>query len=294
MLASIQDKSSIPSVGTMPAPAKSARQRFREETSGPDENICLARAALLIASEEYPQLPIDRYIGRLDLLALEVRDRLNGETAPLIVLQELTETLFRRRNFRSNREAYYDPRNSLLSDVLDRGLGIPLTLGIVMLEVGWRLDLPLTGVNFPGHFLVRFEGDSLKLLIDPFDSGKPYFEDEAQILLDKVYGGMVMVRKRFLREASRRDMLVRMLTNLKGIYRKVNDLPRTLASIERILVLRPTARTEVRDRGVVLAKLGRFDEAVEYLQAYLAVDPEAGDADHIAELVVQLRRRAAE
>jgi regulator of sirC expression with transglutaminase-like and TPR domain len=278
----------------MSAPAKSTRQQFREETSGPDEEICLARAALLIASEEYPQLPIDRYIGRLDLLALEVSDRLNGETAPLVVLQELSEALFRRGNFRGNRDAYYDPRNSFLSDVLDRGLGIPLTLGMVLLEVGWRLDLPLVGVNFPGHFLVRYEGDAHDLLIDPFERGKTYFEDEAQLLLDKVYGGMVGVQDRFLREASRRDMLVRMLTNLKGIYRKVNDLPRTLASIERILVLRPTARTEVRDRGVVLGKLGRFDEAVEHLEAYLAVDPEAGDADHIAELVVRLRRRAAD
>jgi len=162
---------------------------------------------------------------------------------------------------------------------------------MIMLEVGWRLDLPLSGVNFPGHFLVRYEGDSIRLLIDPFEDGKQYFEDEAQILLDKVYGGMVKIQDRFLRGASRRDMLVRMLTNLKGIYRKVNDLPRTLASIERILVLRPTARTEVRDRGVVLAKLGRFDEAVEHLQAYLAVDPQAGDADHISDLVLRLRRR---
>ena len=170
----------------------------------------LARAALLVAKEEYPQLSVDLYLARLDQVSEEVRDRLANETAPLIVLDELLKTLFGRRKFTGNREAYYDPRNFFLNDVLDRGVGIPLTLSIILLEIGWRLDLPLEGVNFPGHFLVRYAGDEVRLLIDPFDGGTMRFEDQAQELLDKAYGGMVSMRDAFLRAATKRDMLLRL------------------------------------------------------------------------------------
>lgn len=275
----------------MPAPAKATRQIFKEEIQRPEEEIDLARAALLVAQEEYYQLPLEQYLARLELMALEVRDRLDGENAPLVVMQAMLDYLYRHRRFRGNREAYYDPRNSFLNDVLDRGLGIPLTLGMVTLEVGWRIDLPLEGVNFPGHFLVRFRGDAINLLVDPFDNGRTYFEDEAQTLLDRIYGGMVQVQPKFLRVASKRDMLVRMLTNLKGIYTRVNDHPRALACIERLLALRPTSKSEIRDRGVVLAKLGRWDEAVEHLEAYLTYHPDATDSGRIAELVGRLRGR---
>ncbi|MCA9736874.1 MAG: tetratricopeptide repeat protein [Gemmatimonadetes bacterium] len=274
----------------MSFPVGTPRHRLRAEVARPDQDIDLARAALLVAVEEYSQLPIERYLGRLDLLAEEIRDRLNGETAELIVMQELVDHLFRRRGFTGNREAYYDPRNSFLNDVLDRGLGIPLSLGILTLEVGWRLDLPLVGVNFPGHFLVRWQGEEIRLLIDPFH-GTASFEEEAQQILDRVYGGVVRMQDRFLREASRRDMLIRLLTNLKAIYLKVNDLPRALAAIERILLLRPTLRGEVRDRGMVLARLGRHVEALEHLEAYLTAAPDARDGEHVGEVVTRLRRR---
>ena len=134
----------------MTSPKHSLRKRFLAELSQGDDQINLAGAALMVAREEYLQLPEERYLSQLDLLAEETRDRLDDETAPLLVLQELLNTLYNRHGFRGNRDAYYDPRNSFLNDVLDRRLGIPLTLGIVVLEVGWRLGLPLEGVNFPG------------------------------------------------------------------------------------------------------------------------------------------------
>ena len=201
----------------MSAPAVSPRRRLAEELARSEAEMNLARAALLIAKEEYPQLPIDLYLARLDQVAEEVKDRLANENAPLVVLNELLDTLYVRRGLSGNRGAYYDPRNSFLNDVLDRGLGIPLTLGIVVLETGWRLDLPVEGVNFPGHFLVRFRGDELALLVDPFDGGKIRFEDEAQELLDLVYGGVVRLQESFMRTAGKREMLMRLLTNLKGL-----------------------------------------------------------------------------
>ena len=248
----------------------------------------MARAALLVAQEAYPQLPVEIYQNRLDQLAEEVRGRLGDETAPLVVLDELLDTLYRRHGFSGNREAYYDPRNSFLNDVLDRRLGIPLTLGMVLLEVGWRLGLPLEGVAFPHHFLVRYRGEGLDLLLDPFDGGQIRFEDQAQELLDRVYGGMVRVQPSFLRTATRRDMLVRLLTNLKGVYLNAEDSLRTLGVVERILMLRPDAASERRALGLLLARMGRFDEAADHLRAYLATEPIPDDAPRIRTFLERL------
>jgi len=273
----------------MNPPDPFVRQRFLKEISQGEDQINLARAALLVAREEYPQLPEERYLGQLDVLAEEAQDRLNDENAPLMVLQELLSAVYDRHGFRGNRESYYDPRNSFLNDVLDRKLGIPLSLGIVLLEVGWRLDLPLEGVNFPGHFLVRFRGDAIDLLIDPYDGGAVRFEDEAQELLDRVYGGMVQVQESFLKTSTKREMLVRLLVNLKSIYLNVRDHTRALAVVERIQLIRPIAPGEIRDKGVILARLGRKEEALEQLQAYLSVAPEASDSKRILGLVEDLK-----
>ncbi len=267
----------------------SPRGLLAEELSLAEPDIDLARAALLIAKEEYPQLSVELYLARLDQIAEEVKDRLADETAPLLVLQEMLDTLYRRRSFGPNRKAYYDPRNSFLNDVLDRGVGVPLTLGMVVLEVGWRLDLPLEGVNFPGHFLVRFRGEALDLLVDPFDGGKLRFEEQAQELLDRAYGGVVRLQPSFMREATRRDMLIRMLTNLKGVYMRVGDHERALAAVERVLMLTPTAPTENRSRGLLLARLGRRAEAATQLEKYLRVAPGAADADRVEDMLRDLK-----
>jgi regulator of sirC expression with transglutaminase-like and TPR domain len=270
-------------------PTLATRQLLAKELSRSEAELDLARAFLLVAKEEYPQLSVELYLARLDQLAEEVKDRLADETAPLIVLGEVVDTLYRRRKFDGNRKAYYDPRNSFLNDVLDRGTGIPLTLGVVLLEVGWRLGLPLEGVSFPGHFLVRYKGDALDLLLDPFDSGKARFEDEAQELLDRVYGGMVRLQDAFMRRADRRNMIVRLLTNLKGVYVNVGDDKRALAAVERILMVTPTAPAENRTRGVLLARLGRRDEAAEQLERYLRVAPSAADSQRVTSIVRDLR-----
>ncbi len=274
----------------MTAPARSPRQKFVNELQRTEGEIDLARAALLIASEQYPQLPIDMYLGRLDQLAERVLDHLQGETAPPLVLQELTTTLFEREKFTGNREAYYDPRNSFLNDVLDRRLGIPLTLGIVVLEVGWRLGLDLEGVNFPHHFLVRFRGESMSLLIDAYDGGEIRFEDQAQELLDRVYGGMVRLRPAFLKAASRRDMLARLLSNLKGVYLNAHDDDRAISAVERLLLIRPDAIGERKTLGLLLARRGRNTEALHHLREYLESLPESSrDSRRITALIERIR-----
>lgn len=273
----------------MAAPAQHPRRLFAAEVARPEAEMSMARSALLVAQEEYPQIPVELYLARLDQMAEEVKDRLADETAPTVVLEEMVDMLFVRRHFTGNRTAYYDPRNSFLNDVLDRGTGIPLTLGMVMLEVGWRLGLPLEGVNFPSHFLVRYRGDAINLLLDPYDGGKVRFQDQAQELLDQVYGGMVRVQDAFLRTATKRDMLIRLLANLKGVYVNVSDHARALAVVERLLILHPESRGDLRARGLLLARLGRRQEAADQLRAYLEVAPGAGDAARIRALVEDLR-----
>ncbi len=142
----------------MDVPVSSTRSRLAEALSRSERDFQLGLAALYVAQEEYPQLPVERYMLRLDALAESVKDRLDNETAPLVVMREVIRTLFEQERLLGNKESYHDPRNSFLNDVLDRQLGNPVALSIILLEVGWRLDLPLEGVNFPGHFLVRYRG----------------------------------------------------------------------------------------------------------------------------------------
>ena len=268
----------------------SVRALLSDAITKSERDFELARTTLLIAVEEYPQLPVEPYLLRLDAMAEATKDRLDDETAGPVVLREVIRTLYEREGLKGNQEAYYDPRNSFLNDVLDRRLGIPLTLGIILLEVGWRLDLPLEGVNFLGHFLVRYKGAAENLLIDPFDGGRIRFQSQAQEVLDKEYGGMVRMQPAFLRAASKRDMLRRLLLNLKGLYVSVREHRRALAVVERLLLLHPDAPGELRDRGMLLLKLGRRGEAREQLQGYVAFVPQAADAARIRSLVRRLER----
>ena len=272
----------------MTLPAHSARSRFADVVQKPEPEIDLACAALLIAAEEYPQVTPEPYLRRLDELAERARDRLWDATAPIMMLQEVNRVMFEEEAFQGNRTEYYDPRNSFLNDVIDRRRGIPITLSIVYLELGWRLDLPLHGVNFPGHFLVRYAGEAVQLLVDPFQNGMIRFEDEAQALLDHVYGGSVRMQPEFLRIADRRDILIRLLTNLKGNYLNRRDDRRALSAIERILVVRPDSADDERDRGIVLTRLGRDRDAADALNRYLELVPDAPDSARVRLLLDQL------
>ena len=251
--------------------------------------VPLDEAALAIAEEEYPDLDTEEVLARLDRLGARVRAYAPAPARAASLLEALRRVLAVEEGLRGNEADFQDPRNSFLNDVLDRGLGIPLSLGIVLLETGWRLGLPVEGVNFPGHFLVRYRGDELALLLDPFDGGKIRFEDQAQELLDQVYGGVVRLQDAFMRTASRREMVLRMLTNLKGLYTKAGDHLRALAAVERILMITPTAPAESRTRGVLLARLGRHEEAAAQLEAYLRVSPAATDAPRVEAMLRDLR-----
>lgn len=246
-----------------------ARQRFIQEIAQPEDEINLARAALYIAAEEYPEMDTDEYLNALDTMATEVSERLPAERYPLKTIQALNRYLFEDLGFAGNAKDYYDPRNSYLNQVIERRAGIPITLSLVYLEVSQRIGFPMAGVGMPGHFLIRPTVNEMEVFVDPFHRGEVLFPEDCRERLSQIYGRPVDLRSEFLQTISPYQFLIRMLTNLKMIYLKQGDLERTLAAVERILLLAPDALGERRDRGLLYYEQGRWDDAIGDLEFYL-------------------------
>ncbi len=260
----------------------------------PDDAIDLGQAALLIAREEYPDLEVGHYLERLDQMAGEIRSRLRGGEGFTSLIAHLNRLLFEEMGFRGNVEEYDDPRNSFLNDVLDRRVGIPISLSAIYLEVARRIGCPLAGVSFPGHFLVRYTGRDVatEVLIDPFNRGAILTETECRRLIEERYQGRVAFRPEFLRRARTREILERMLNNLKLIYERQRDYHRALKVQQLILCVHPGGPREIRDRGLIHHRLALLGEAARDLGAYLAAAPDAPDAAEMRERLEELQRLA--
>ncbi len=270
-----------------------ARRRLTEITASGEEQISLAEAALLIAKEEYPALDIRLYLGRLDRMADEASSRRCEEDRPDRCLEGLNRYLFDILGFRGNTDDYYDPRNSFLNEVLDRRTGIPITISTVYLEVGWRLGMPLQGVGFPGHFLVKWSDPQGEIVIDPFHRGAILTEDDCQGRLDQVHGRRVQFQSGFLAAATKRQTLIRILTNLKGIYLGAKDYQRALAAVDRILIIDPELGREIRDRGILRMELNQTAQGMADLDRYLTMDPQPDDFEEIRRRLRDWRRAQA-
>jgi regulator of sirC expression with transglutaminase-like and TPR domain len=271
--------------------APPCRIAFAQAVSRSDALINLAEAALLIAQEEYPTLEVRTYLRRLDAMAEAVRGRIGDPQDPREVCSRLNEHLFRHEGFRGNTENYYDPRNSFLNEVLDRRTGIPITLSIVYLELAWRLGLPLLGVGMPGHFLVKCSDASGEIVIDPFGGGAILSPADCQRILDPLFDGRVTFKPRMLAPVSNRQILMRILNNLKGIYVKADQYGKALAAADRLLILRPDSPCDLRDRGLLAFQLKRYDDASADLDRYLRLVPEAEDHDVIRDHLRSIRER---
>jgi regulator of sirC expression with transglutaminase-like and TPR domain len=267
---------------------ESTWEQFVEVAGLPDQDVDLARAALLIAATEYPNLDIDRELGILDSLSAGASKQLGEDRSPLFCINTLSVYLFDLVGFRGNLDDYDDPRNSFLNDVLRRRLGIPITLSLVFVEVGKRLGVPLVGVGMPGHFLLKHR-DEEHLFIDPFYRGVLLSEEECAQRLRQVTQADVPWDARFLRPVSNRDFIARMLRNLKGIYLRHEDHNRALSMIDRLIALQPQVGLERRDRGLVHYQLRQYEQALEDLQIYLDSAASNVDTEAIEELVSRLR-----
>jgi len=266
----------------------SARQYFYQEIQQPDEQINLAKTALYIAQEEYPKLDPEEYLNALDTMAQEVQERLPTSRYPLRLIQCLNQYLYDDLGFTGNQSNYYDPRNSFLNEVIDRRTGIPITLALVYLEIAQRIDFPMVGIGMPGHFLIRPDIPDMEIFVDAFNRGEIMFAEDCQERLTQMFQQPVTVKPEFLATVTNRQILARILTNLKYIYLKQQNLDKTLAAVERILLLFPTAMLEIRDRGLLYYQLGYHRQAVEDLQNYLFQVPDAEDAAVIQRLLAEL------
>jgi regulator of sirC expression with transglutaminase-like and TPR domain len=268
----------------------SPRERFVRIARLPDAEIDLAEAALVIAAEDQPGLDPDPWMARLNELAARLRPRLEGVRDELDRLGLLSGFLASEVGLQGNDGDYYDPRNSYLNEVLDRGLGIPITMALVFIEIGRRVGIPLDGVGFPGHFLLRHSLHP-QIVLDPFRGGRVLTQDDCREILERLSGGSMPFDPRLLRPAGPRQILARMLNNLRGIHLHRGDLERTLAALDRLLILDPDDGAALRDRGLLSIRQGDLPRAVEDLERYLDLDPEAADHDAIADLVAEARRQ---
>ena len=267
-----------------------ARERFAELVSGSEADLDLAEAALLIAQEEQPELDVAAYLGRLDALADSVRSRLPEAASFADIIQALNTVLFEEEGLSGNQTDYHDPRNSFLNEVLDRKLGIPITLSLVYIEVGNRLGVPLVGVGFPGHFVVKYAGPDGETVLDPFQAGSRVSQAQMEDKLRAMYGPnnpFAGQLPKLLAAVGKKDMLLRMLRNLKQIYTQKEDFERALSVAERILLVAPDHPVEIRDRGALHHRMGHQQLAVRDFQRYLQLAPKADDARTVRAVMVR-------
>lgn len=258
-----------------------------------DDQTDLTRAALLIARTEYPALDIEPYAGRIEQLAGSVANQV-PDLSPQRTILALNRVLFDEARLRGNRDDYYDPRNSFLNDVLDRGLGIPISLSVIYMEVARRVGFPLAGIGLPGHFLLKhYAADGNEILIDCFNHGDILNPQDCQRRLDEIYSGEIALRPEFFHPISRRQILTRMLNNLKTVYLSTRNFRKALPIADLILVVHPHSPEDIKQRALLRYSLGLHRLAAEDLEEYLRISPSASDTDDIRQMALSIRRMLA-
>jgi regulator of sirC expression with transglutaminase-like and TPR domain len=257
------------------------------------EPVALARGALVIAKEEYPALDIDQYLARLAELASEASRWIGAAGNTVERVQALSRFLFEHHRFAGNQNSYGDPRNSFLNEVLERKLGIPITLSVLYIEVGRRAGMKLEGVSFPGHFLVKATDERGELIIDPFNEGAILDLEQLRARLKQVYGQPVELHPAMLRAATSRQILSRMLRNLKNVYVAASDWMRAIAALDRILILEPRSLEDLLERAKLYETLECFQAALDDLQSFLSIAPDHPIAEAAREGVMRLARQVS-
>ncbi|WP_337243926.1 tetratricopeptide repeat protein [Luteimonas sp. gir] len=250
----------------------------------------LFEAALLVARDEYPDLDVRAFAARMQAHAAHLRIEVDAIDAGPLKMQAINRHLFEEAGYTGDQANYYDPRNSYLSDVIERRLGNPISLAIVQCEVARRLGVPLAGISFPGHFLVRLPVGDGMLVMDPFNGGRPLDIDELRMRAAAHLGGTPPdddALAALLRPATARATVMRILRNLHAGYRETGDWARAARCADRLLTLHPGACDALRDRGLAYLALGYVTGARNDLVRYLQAAPEADDADAIRERLVE-------
>ena len=261
-----------------------------------DEHFPLLEAAVSLAQDEYPDLDVQQVLGDVDQLLARLVRRLPADASSLQKLRQLNQFFFQDLSFGGNVNDYYDPDNSYLNAVLRTRRGIPITLAVLWLELAGGLGLNARGVAFPGHFMVKVNLPKGQVVIDPF-SGQSLSREELAERLEPFRQRNVTADDfevpigLYLKSSPPREIISRMLRNLKDIHKTQEDLPRLLAVMDRLIVLQPDGWTEYRDRALVWAAMGDEEHAVADLETYLTHAEDALDIDAMAERLAQLRRK---
>ena len=243
-----------------------------------------------MACEEYPQLTIAPYLDQLDEIAERVKSTLNADDLPMEIALRINDVLFGELGFRGNTDDYYDPRNSFFNDVLERRIGIPITLSTVYLEIARRLQFPVSGVGMPGHFLVKYSNRTDEFFLDPFNNGQLLTHEDCEEKLKQLYGDSMQFSEQLLDAVTHRQILARMLNNLKSIYLKGHTYDKGLAIVDMMMLVTPNDAEQYRDRGLLRLRLRQFEKAARDLEHYLKVAPEASDRADVQEHLNKLKR----
>lgn len=260
-----------------------------------DQSLSLVEAAASIAQDEFPRLDTQSVLAEIDALADKLRRRIPADAVPVQRLRWLNRFFFQELGFAGNVNNYYDPANSYLNRVLSTRRGIPITLAVLYIELATQIGLTARGVSFPGHFLIKLKMPQGEVVIDPFTGQSLSREELDELLLPYkrhrgLQGEFDVPLGLFLQAAPAREVVARMLRNLKEIHRSAEDWVRLLAVQQRLVVLLPQAWEERRDRGLALAELGHHDDAVQDLADYLEHAGAVPDRKAIAERLAELRR----
>jgi regulator of sirC expression with transglutaminase-like and TPR domain len=211
---------------------------------------------------------------------------------PTQIIEKINNFLFKEKEFKANVQDYYNPLNSYLNIVLQHKFGIPITLSILYMRIGYLLNFKLYPVNFPAHFLVKhiLDDDNTEIIIDPFNGGRIMDDYAMKALLDQFYPHQnISLTRAFVEKATAAQVLIRMLNNLKASYYEAQDLDKTEIANEMIIAIDQDNPDATRDKGMILLKRGRSNEAMKMLNSYLELDPEAEDADAVLDIIRQIR-----
>lgn len=264
---------------------------FAEEVQAAGPDLSPARAGLLFAREiAYPDLRPSDYLTRLEALATHAAEVLAPHATSAARGLALADWLFRSGAFRGDEHNYTDPRNAYLNDVLDRHLGLPISLSVIYLEIGQRLNLPVAGVGLPGHFIVSVLGDAGPVYLDPFHQSQTLTQADCRRLVETASGHTGRFDPRWLQPTPAPQIVARMLSNLRNFYMRVEDWPLAVTTVEKLHALQPEVVTHLRDLGILLYRAGYPSRATHYLDQYLALHPHAEDG----EVVRQSRDRLVE
>ena len=269
-------------------------QQFSKLVRTPDPSFNIAECALIIAQHEYPSLDIPGYLQQLDQIAEPLRMRLPADAAKPHVISMLNHYLFRELGYAGNHDNYYDPRNSFLNDVMDRRIGIPITLSILYMEIGRRVGVNLQGVSFPGHFLAKYVTDQGVIVLDPFNHGISLSEADLRERLTQSGGGDASVDiplSALLRPATPHEILVRLARNLKAIYSHAGELEKAIAMTSLILCVNRQDPGELRDRATMYYRLFCYRAALADFQQLVEIDVDAAEDDSIRATIAELKQK---